>query len=61
MYIEQISGLKQPKTLTQNTYEKFPIYYIRQIIAHIRQKMQRKTSKKFPIHYIRQIIAQISQ
>ena len=37
------------------------MYYIKQIIAQIRQKTQRKTYRKFPINYIGQIIAQISQ
>ena len=43
--------------LSNKIYGEFPIYYIKQIIAQIRQKMQRKTHRKFPIYYIRQIIA----
>ena len=37
------------------------MYYIRQIIAQISQKTQRKTYGKFSIRYTRQIIAHISQ
>ena len=50
MYIGQISGLKQPKTLMQNILEIFYMqYYTRQIIAQISQNSQRKTYGKLPI------------
>ena len=46
--------------MQRKPYRKFPTYYIRQTIAQISQKMQRKTYK-FPLYYIRQTIAHISQ
>ena len=36
----------------ENTEAKFPMNYIRQIIAQISQKMQRKTYRKFLVYYI---------